>query len=322
MFQKAVELNMYAGGVSGEKAVESIMGGPIFWISRLSPFVNLPSTGWYLQTPWAYSILAPLFMAAFSMLTTTSGRAAALSALGMVALCIIGGKRQQKMKKICKHFWWLVAIAVIGIGLANIAYRYAAEHNLLGEKARAKYEGQTKRGKDVLSVLMGGRGESFVGLFACIDNPFIGFGPWALDDKGYYEDFLAKYGAAEDYEVYLKSRMDMARLGISERIRLIPAHSHIVAFWLWYGIFGLVFWVYVIFVLLRYLRQDCYAIPQWFFWVACGIPATLWHIFFSPMGTRTGIPMLIVACLITRQVRRGRFFLPLKMQAEIHRHGR
>ena len=76
-------------------------------------------------------------------------------------------------------------------------------------------------------------------------------------------------------------------------------------------------WLYVLYVFLRFLKQDCAAVPQWFFWLACGIPGTIWHIFFSPLGERTGIPFLVVACLMERAVRKGTFKLPDAMEREI-----
>ena len=99
--------------------------------------------------------------------------------------------------------------------------------------------------------------------------------------------------------------------------RLLQCHAYITEFWAWYGIWGLIFWLYVIFVLLRYLKQDVAAVPQWFAWLACTIPGMFWGIFFSPFSDRFGIPLFVVACLMARAVRRGRFQLPLDMIREI-----
>ena len=100
---------------------------------------------------------------------------------------------------------------------------------------------------------------------------------------------------------------------------MIPCHAYITEFWLWYGIFGLLFWLYVLFVFARYLRQDCWAVPQWYMWLTASIPAYCWGIFFSPWVGRVDGIMFIVACLMARAVRKGRQPLPMAMIVEIER---
>ena len=150
--------------------------------------------------------------------------------------------------------------------------------------------------------------DSFCGLIACIDKPIVGFGPWAMDTNGYTREFLAKYGTNEDYSQYVKNVERNMAMGIP--IGMIPVHAHVTEFWCWYGIFGLLFWVYIIFVLLRYLKQDCWVVPQWFMWLAATIPGYFWGIFFSPWANRIGGILFVVACLMARAVRMGRQELP------------
>ena len=56
-----------------------------------------PVVAFYLKLPLAYSIGAPLFMFFFSILYSASGRAAALSFIGSVALVMIGRKKRKSM---------------------------------------------------------------------------------------------------------------------------------------------------------------------------------------------------------------------------------
>lgn len=310
VFQKSVEVAINARGLSGQAAVEGIMSGPLFWIQRLGAFLNAPASGWYMKVPLAYSIFAPLFMAGFSLLTSTSGRAAALGALGSAALCFIGGKKRSTMMKINRRFGMYAVVAVLLVFAANVSYRMAATTGLLGEKSLAKFEQQTKQGSGILKLLLSGRAESFAGLLACLDKPIVGWGPWAMDTKGYWLEFLHRYGDPDDYKVYYESEM-------LHGSGMIPCHSHITECWLWYGIFGLILWLYVLYVFVRFLKQDCAAVPQWFFWVACSIPGMTWHIFFSPLGSRLTVPFIVVACLMERAVRKGTFKLPASMEREI-----
>lgn len=322
VFQRSVEVAKAAQGIasSGGVAVNAadIMQGPLFWTMRLSSLIMLPIKGWYLSCPISYSVVAPLFMVGFSLLTTTSGRSTALGALGTAALVLIGGKTRKNMKRICKYFWLLVFLAVAGAFAAKGAYRIAATSGWLGEKARDKYESQTKGNKGMMALLLGGRMESFAGLLACVDKPIVGFGPWPMDEIGYTEEFLRRFGNEEDYERYVSVQAAYASRGV-RMFKLIPGHSYITGFWLIYGISGLLFWLYVIFILLRYLKQDCWAVPQWYFWLAAAIPGMFWNIFFSPFGDRFGSMVFIVAILLTRAVRTGRQPLPREMIEEIVR---
>ena len=313
VFQKSVEVVMLAGGVTDKHAADAIMSGPIYWIGRLGPLLTFPAKGWYLQCPTVYCIGAPLFMAGFSMLTSASGRSAALGALASAALVFMGGKKQRQMRRVGRWFWGILVAAIIGVFVAKNVYAYAAVNDWLGEDARKKYEKQTQGDKSMKRLLMGGRMESFCGLVACMDKPIVGFGPWALDRGGYVNEFLSKYATAEDYESFTRSEMG----NMSGREHLIPCHAYITEFWLWYGIFGLLFWLYVLFVFVRFIRQDCWAVPQWYMWLAASIPGFCWGIFFSPWADRVGGILFVVACLMVRAVRKGQQPLPIDMQRAI-----
>lgn len=309
-FKASVEMSMW-----GESS-EEIMQGPIFWISRLSPLVLAPTKGWYLQTPWFVSILAPLFLAGFSAVSSISGRSAALAALGFAAMVLIGGKTRRAISRISRHFWAFCICGVIFLFFAYGTYKLSASQGWLGEEARKKYELQTQGGEGGIGrLLLGGRGESFIGLLACRDKPIIGWGPWTNDEGGYIEEFMRRFGTQEDYDAFMGVMAWNLRFG--HVTRWLPCHSYISEFWAWYGIFGLLFWFYVIFVLLRYLKQDVAAVPQWYAWLACSIPGMLWGIFFSPLSDRFGVPLFVVACLMARAVRQCRFQLPAEMIQQI-----
>lgn len=316
VFQKSVELTGVARGLEGEAAVDAIISGPIYWITRLNAMLEAIPKGWYLQCPTFIAVGVPLFMSGFSMLTTASGRSAALGAIGVVALILIGGKKRETIRnRLCNRFALWCCVAIVGVFCMHTLYRVAATQGWLGEEALNKYEQQTQGDTSIMALLLGGRMESFCGLIACIDKPIVGFGPWAMDNDGYTGEFLDKYGTYEDSVAYYKSRERRLSYGITTH--LIPAHAHITEFWLWYGIFGLIFWLYVIFVFIRYLKQDCWVVPQWFMWIAASIPAYFWSIFFNPWADRTRGVVFIVACLMARAVRMGAQRLPDYMEEEI-----
>jgi len=295
--------------------IRSIMGGQLFWVQRISPWVLLPTKGWYMHQLPIVNCCAPLVSAVIALMYSSgSGRSEALSAIAFSALAVIGGRRRSTMVRITKHFWSIVLVATIAVLAMNVLYRISATQGWLGEKARVKYELQTRGEKGIMRLLLGGRADAFIGLLACRDKPIVGWGPWAEDVRNYRQEFMSKYGTPEDYEDQL--RRDEGGY-YDHRLNLISCHSHITEFWLWYGMFGLFFILYVIYVFIRFLRQDVAVVPQWFAWLACAIPGTMWHIFFSPFSSRVGLSMMVVACLMARAVRNGRFRLPPEMVEEI-----
>jgi len=314
-FQNVAEVAQTGGDV------DLIVSGPLFWIQKLKAFVMLPTNGWYVHMPTVINVAAPLLMAVFAILTSQSGRSTALSLIAFVVIVLIGGKKAKTMMRMSKYFGLICFIGIVLIIATHRAYKVAATQGWLGEGSRQKYEIQAKGDGGIGRLLLGGRADSFVGLLACRDKPIIGFGPWAMDVKGYFEEFMVKYGTYDDVMALQRSQQYNARMG-TLREHLIGCHSYITEFWLWYGIFGLLFWIYVIFVLLRYLKQDCFVVPQWFAWLACSIPGMFWNIFFSPFDNRFGVPLFVVACLMARAVRHGSFQLPFEMMEEIEKSRR
>ena len=312
VFQRTVEVISVGGS-----DVRAIMSGPLFWIHRVGIVLITPILAFYLKMPLIYSVGAPLFMTVFSMLISASGRAAALSYIAAAAIVLIGRRRRFTMAVLGRHFMLICFCAVIGVIIAKSTYEWAALNDYLGEKARKKYEYQSAGGNSIVKLLIGGRADAFVGLLAVADSPIFGKGYWALDTKGYYEIFLSRYGNPDDYDKYLELTTYYSQLGISRREQMIACHSHITSFWVWYGIIGLLFWIYVIHIMFRFLRQDAPVVPQWYYWLAAGVPGVLWHIFFSPFNNRIGVPLMIIGMFMARAVRLGKYHLPDIMIREI-----
>lgn len=311
-FQTSVESQLYADFETGINAAEGIMSSPIYWIKRVTPFVSLPYRGWYLSVPLVYSAMAPLCMAAFSILTSTSGRSAALGLIGSAAMVVVGGKRIYRMRNISRGFVKYFIFALIGIWVANFGYRWAATNGVLGEKAQLKYEQQTHGSSSILKLLMGGRLPFFVGLYAGCKQPIVGYGPWAVDHYGYLQYFLSKYGTQDDYEAYLNSAVVTRG-----KIEYIPAHSHIIGSWISNGILGLLFWLYVLYKIFEYVRRNLSAVPQWYGLLAAGIPPLLWDIFFSPYTSRVYFPFYFTLILFANGIARGKISMPSAMIKEI-----
>jgi hypothetical protein len=322
VFQRGVEADAYAQGQRGLAAVEGLTSGTLFWVSRIKALINAPINGWYLRMPIVYSILAPLFLLFFSALTTASGRSTAAAAFGSVLLVILGGKKSQQMKRLSNNFIFVLLLGLLFAQGLTAVYKHVATKGLLGEQAQEKYERQMKGKKGgVLATLMGGRLEFFVGLYAATKKPIIGYGPWALDVYGYHDEFLAKYGNADDYEAYLNEQAWQQRVGHSF-VRPLGAHSHLIGAWIRHGIFGFLYWSYVLWLLFCYFRRDLATVPQWYGMLAVGAPSLVWNILFSPFGDRVGFTMIVVYILMVRAIRLHKLQLPLEMVMEIEKVNR
>ncbi len=304
-------------GYIGDAETADVIHGPLFWIQRIKAFGQIPIMGWYLQTPLAYSLVTPFVFVVFALLTTASGRSASLSVLIGGALMAIGRKKRKTMRSIGRHIFTIALLGVAIVFSYKVVYKYAASSGFLGIDAQSKYENQTKTGEGILQLLMSGRKEFFVAIPAAFNRPILGYGPHAEDTEGYYARFVAKYGAEEDYLVYQAQAYHAAARGYRVEI---PTHSHIMGAWVHYGVFGLIFYVWLLWTIYKQLRYYMDAIPQWFGYFAVVIGSYLWHIFFSPVGNRMMLGLFFATLFIAKAVGTGKIRLPMDVAFEAERY--
>lgn len=297
-------------GFLGHQTSDELVGGVMFWIKKVREFAIIPLCLWYFKTPIVYSMFMPVSYGVYCMLASSSGRSMALGTIGATVLVAIGRKSRWRMNRISKYFILMIAIGVVVIGVFNYAYKKAALSGVMGDAARAKYEMQSKMGDSAIRILVSGRKEFFISLPACLDNPIVGLGPRCLDTKGYVSRFLGKYGTPEEsaYHQYMLLMMG----GVCS----LPCHSHITSFWLWFGIFGLLFWLYVILLCFQYFLKYISAVPQWFGYFSLSIPMLFWDMFFSPFNWRMNTGVLLTALTIAKAVGQGWMRLPWHMENE------
>lgn len=197
-------LSLLINGVSVEDVIagnaSNEIGDSGYLLTVLvTPLITLPVILFYNRMPVSVSAFILFAGGVFKIVTSESGRSAALGLFAAAVLVCFGGKSMRKMAGVKKHFFTFLVIGFIGIFAAKELYSMVASRGLLGEAAAVKYERQTVRGGGILSLLMGGRSEVFICIYAALDQPIVGFGPWAIDWKGYSEEFRQKYGLW-DYE--------------------------------------------------------------------------------------------------------------------------
>lgn len=317
VFQPETFITSAEGIAQGSEATERVMSYPLFWARQVSSFLELPIQGWYLKMSSVYSWSVPVIAGLFAILfSDSSGRAAFITAISGAFLIFLGGRSRDAITKLGRHFFAVCFFGFIGIIMFKIAYSFAASSSALGERAQKKYEKQTAAGRSSLHILMAGRKEFFISLIAALDKPILGYGPKGEDTKGYTEQFLREYGSQEDFEAYMRESLQIARR-YGYVYKAIPTHSHIGSFWVYYGIAGLVYWVYVLWLIWRYFRCYAPAIPQYFGFLALSFTGMIWSIFFNPYGFRFGGVLPIVCALFAKAVYQNKMSLTPQMIDQI-----
>lgn len=264
----------------------------LFWLHQFGSALSMPINAFYLELPKAYPVLAVCFLLFYGF-AKSNNRSSLLIYGGSLFLIFVGGKRTRAMQFFKKNIFLIVVGALIAAPVANFVYKKSAASGLLGEAAREKYEKQVGKNAGVLQTLMGGRGDFFIGLTACIDQPLVGFGAWAQDTKGYTMSFFAKHGATEKDLEWLRGGEERGGLPI-------PAHSWIIQSWLWYGIGGLLWALYVGKLIFGTLKNCLGTIPHLYGYFALVLPAHIWNWLFSPIGGRTQMAFFFTLCLFAQ----------------------
>lgn len=303
--------------VSGSANTDEIIEGQLFWFSRFKSFMSIFVCGCYLEMPLLVSLLTPFLFVVIVAMTTPSGRSAVLTMLMGAVLMIICGKNRKRMRWIGKYFVLLIIGGVTFIIAFKAAYSAAAKRGYLGEAALVKYEQQTRKGSGVVALVVAGRAKSFAGVPAALEHPIMGWGMHPEDTVGSYERFLASYGDEKDMADYFSNKEKVMRSGGRMKI---PLHSLLIGGWVTYGIFGLIYYLWVLYLLIDHYRRFAAAIPQWFGYFAFAVPSYMWHVFFSPEGSRWGFGLLMACLFFARSVGSGKMWLPYDMEMQARRH--
>ena len=301
---KIVNIFIFQTGGSGDRADEygleagvvAVMGYKLFWVERVDAVLGAAVRGWYMRIPKFISLSILLTIALFALYI--GGRSAFFMPCVSLVLVMLIGKDVNKMKSVRRHSMAiLVVVAVASLG-AFYGYKMLADYgigmkNAEHERERAARQGDKNVSNKILALLMGGRAEFFIGFMAALDKPLIGHGTYPADTKGYRQDFMVKYGNEEDMRLITNMMKSGAIYGI-------PAHSHIVQSWMCNGIFGLLFWLYVVALLFNTLRRRMGVMPEYFGYLAMELPAAAWDIPFSPFGDRPFMVTLICVALLLK----------------------
>jgi hypothetical protein len=169
----------------------------------------------------------------------------------------------------------LVSLALGAGMLASGLVKGLSSRGFLGDDAQHKNEAQShvKGG-----ILLGGRPEIQVSSRAVLDSPILGHGSWAKDFK--YTEML------NDLEIENGAGLEGDLDYLEEQSKgVIPSHSHLMGAWVWAGIAGAIFWIYIFLLIGKatiYLAMQRPAYSPLVMFLFMGM---LWDILFSPFGT-------------------------------------
>lgn len=179
--------------------------------------------------------------------------------------------------------------------LLIVPYLYAiyvsdVRKGAFGLKAQQKYLFQQE---NTNNLLYGGRTDFFVGLSQVKKSPFFG--------KGSY----AKITSSNRQEIFLeitKRNPNYRSLGfIFYEGRMIPTHSILIQFWVWYGILGALPWAWFLYLIARTICKHLEKSREIDIVSSYLMALSAWDIFFSPFGSdrRFSIPLFLIAILRT-----------------------
>jgi hypothetical protein len=278
---------------AGGSAMNAAMSYKLFWLALVAVFFLLPVQIRFRTIPLSVSVGLVMVAAVFSLFG--GGRSMFLVLLASCGLLMMGRSvRSRAYRPRLRSIVPLVVIMVLMGSIAKGVYTYSVKNGWLGWEEQKKYEGQSKIGTSAMALLMSGRSEFWVGLWAAWDKPWFGHGSKALDLDGYEERFVEKYG--DDLDI--RNMKKRQRLGVFP----LPGHSYIISAWMWHGMGGLVFWLYVVYLCYKTMTLWMWYVPGWFGWFATLLPTFLWEILFSPFGNRVAGSVLIVSMLLSRNV--------------------
>jgi len=246
-----------------------------FWSRPLSNALVFAVAVFYRQFP--KSVITLLIASGATNLYLGS-RGTGGSHLLIAAVCAFTRLKSAKFQEMftsSRRTLLIVLLAIsTGTGLGVVRfYAYAASSGMLGDRALQKYN---KQSQSELGLFAGGRVPVLAGILAVRDSPVVGYGSWAKDDHGYYQEALREIGAEES-------------LYVREPDERLPSHSRLLEAWTEHGVVGGLFWIGVLVFLIGCLIRGLPFHPQYGGYVSMVILSMFWGTLFSPLASRVSI---------------------------------
>ena len=268
---------------------------PLRWVLGTDLFQSsgsfFSSTSWKFGTGFGLTILAGIFLSAHFpnakglIITALSPIHLLLNARSLFLTVFVSGLltsisiRIASIRARVATGIALTLIATFSLPIAETVYGEMTSSGLFGQDAAEKYKAQTQIDG---GIVLGGRPESLISFQAIADSPFFGHGSWAenIDYRIRYFEALEDAGKTVHWSALHKSL-------------LIPGHSHILGAWIEHGIFGAVFWLFILLLITRALYSSVLGLYQVVFIEMLILTKAIWDIPFSPFGLHGRLTMSI-----------------------------
>lgn len=197
---------------------------------------------------------------------------------------------EQMSQKVRKQIPFLLVLIVLSGYSSKMLYEYLVLNSYMNEEAITKYEKQanSKMGFNILS----GRMEPVAAALAIADAPLFGHGTSASDEAGYMIKAAEITGAPMDEIIRY---YDLRR---AEGTSLIPTHSHITTAWVYHGILGMLFWMYIFIIIVKFMFKYLFVYPEYSLYLIMFCIGRIWMLWFSP--TQDMVTWGIFVALIVR----------------------
>ena len=121
-----------------------------------------------------------------------------------------------------------------------------------------------------------------------LDSPILGHGSYAKDLK--YTEMLSDIQVENGIQTDLEDQEDSKGM--------IPAHSHLMSTWVQAGILGAIFWLYILWIVLKGIIRVATLRPPnapLYAWMLVGFS---WDILFSPFGNTARMQEALMLVII------------------------
>lgn len=177
----------------------------------------------------------------------------------------------------------IAAVFLLNVGATAV---FSSDYFLskISPAAAQKYKTQAS---GTFGILLGGRSELLVSGQAFLDKPLLGHGSWPKDTDGRYRQTYARrffeLGYSQSYQQIQSSPW-------------IPTHSYLMGALVWSGILGGLFWVVLVYLVLKRFLATLGQVPFYFY---IGVGGFLWDVLFNPFAasTRWGTALFLAAFL-------------------------
>ena len=174
---------------------------------------------------------------------------------------------------------------LVGLFIVAQTYEKMASSGVLGIDAKKKYILQ----KESSIGLASGRGDFLVALYLIQKHPVFGYGSYAKDKEKMAYKFKQSHGMNLYDEEYDKTDM-------------LPGHSYLLGGWLFAGILGFIFFLYVLIKLWKFFQSRAFVYDfKLLGFEMYLLLAYLCDIFFSPFSDRINFVFFLVFLFIIQE---------------------